>query len=183
MLETINQSRRQRRRRTVAIGAVLVVTGTLGIAAAQRRVKQFTPDDVNTIATSLRSARDEAIYLVRLPVFKDGRVVGSKLHGTLPMKEVEQLAASLNIRLDKNANVLAVFDPNDGDDTGGSTCGGSMCGAQGGSGGGGGSGGRPDEGSDVNEPGSMYPANGRDLSIRLESILVDIDVSSYQFLR
>jgi uncharacterized membrane protein YgcG len=153
-----------------------VVTGSLGIAFAQRGLpRQFTPDDVHSIVTTLQLARHPGIFLVRTPVFINGRVVGSQLHGTLPMKEVERLAESLNIRLDKNANVIAVFDPDDGDDSGG--------GDGGGGDGGGGDGGGGDGGDDHSGPGSHIPANGRDLSNRVDVLLRDIDINSYQFLR
>lgn len=145
------------------VAAALGVAGTLGIASAQVRIKQFTSDDVRAIATTLRDA-DPRLYLVRLPVFSGSRIVGSQVYGSLPMREVELLADSMHIRLDRNANVISVFDPSEGDDSGG------------GGGGGGGDGGGP--GSHINTQSAAW-----DLADRVDILLRDIDVNTFQFLR
>jgi hypothetical protein len=148
--------------RAILLAAVLAVTGSLGIASAQGRGKDFTPDDVTKIVSSLREA-DASIYLIRLPVFRDGRIVGQELYGTLPMKDVEQLAESLKVKLDPRANVIAVFDPGDtGDDQGGTSTNGKGTGP----------------GSHINTQSAAW-----DLANRIEVLLEDIDTSSYQFLR
>lgn len=153
-------------RRGVMLAAGLAVTGTIGIASARVTRNQFTTDDVRAISAQLRDA-DPKIYLVRLPDIQNGRIVGSRMYGNLPMRKVEQLAESMKIDLDRNANVLAVFDPDDpGDQRGG-------C-----SGGGGGGG-----GTDCCGPGSHVPAGARDLTERIDILLGDIEVSAYQFLR
>ena len=149
-------------RRAALLAAALGLTGTVGIATAQSRGKDFTADDVEKMSLTLRES-DPSIYLIRLPVFRDGRVVGQQLYGSLPMKEVEMLAESLKVRLDPEANIIAVFDPNDG-------------GCSGGGGGGGGEGGGP--GSHINTQSAAW-----DLANRLEVLLTDIDTSKYQFLR
>jgi hypothetical protein len=153
-------------RRALTLAAGLGILGTIGIASADGGGKQFTPDDVGAIVSTLREA-DSRIYLIRLPTFRDGRIVGSQMYGSLPMRDVELLAESLKIELQRDANVLAVFDPGDeGDDDGGAGGGGSSC----------------DEGGG---PGSHVSSQsgGEDLARRIEVLLQDIDTSSYQFLR
>jgi hypothetical protein len=92
------------------LSAALGIIGSLGIASAQSRGKDFTQENVGAIVTTLREA-DARVFLLRLPVFREGRVVGSRMYGTLPMKDVELFAESLKVRLDPNANIIAVFDP------------------------------------------------------------------------
>ncbi len=148
--------------RAILFAAALAITGSLGIASAQGRGKEFTPDDVGNIVASLREA-DASIYLIRLPVFRDGRVVGQETYGTLPMKDVERLAESLRVKLDPRANVIAVFDPGDaGDDQGGTSTNGKGTGP----------------GSHINTGSAAW-----DLANRMEVLLEDIDTNSYQFLR
>ena len=152
------------------LAAGLGILGTIGIASAEGGGKQFTPEDVGAIVSTLREA-DSRIYLIRLPTFRDGRIVGSRMYGSLPMRDVELLAESLKVELQRDANVLAVFDPgDDGDDDGGDA------------GGGGGGGSSCDEGGG---PGSHVSSQsgGEDLARRIEVLLQDIDASSYQFLR
>lgn len=152
------------------LAAGLGILGTIGVASADRGGKQFTPDDVGAIVSTLREA-DSRIYLIRLPIFRDGRIVGSQMYGSLPMRDVELLAKSLQVELQRDANVLAVFDPGDeGDDDGGDESGG------------GGGGSSCDDGGG---PGSHVSSQsgGEDLARRLEVLLQDIDASSYQFLR
>lgn len=148
--------------RAVILSGALALTSLVGIASAQSRGKDFTPTDVQEITTTLRSF-DPGIYLIRLPVYRDGRVVGQQLYGSLPMKDVELLAESLRVRLDPNANIIAVFDANDGGDESG---GGGGCGEGGG------------PGSHINTASAAW-----DLVQRLEVLLADIDASKYQFLR
>ena len=149
-------------RRAITLAAGLGILGTIGVASADGGGKEFTPDDVGAIVSTLREA-DSRIYLIRLPTFRDGRIVGSKMYGSLPMRDVELLAESLKVELQRDANVLAVFDPGDDGNEGG---GGSSC----------------DEGGG---PGSHVSSQsgGEDLARRLEVLLQDIDASSYQFLR
>lgn len=149
-------------RRAALFSAVLALTSLGGIATAQSRGKDFTPTDVQEITTTLRSY-EPGIYLIRLPVYRDGQVIGQQLYGSLPMKDVELLAESLRVRLDPNANIIAVFDPNDGGDESG---GGGGCGQGGG------------PGSHINTASAAW-----DLVQRLEVLLADIDASKYQFLR
>ncbi len=149
-------------RRASLLAASLGMAAFVGIASAETTGKDFTPDAVEKITLSLREA-DPSVYLIRLPVFRDGRVVGQQLYGSLPMKEVELLAESLKVRLDPEANIIAVFDPDEG-------------GCSGGGGGGGGEGGGP--GSHINTQSAAW-----DLANRLEVLLADIDASKYQFLR
>jgi hypothetical protein len=153
------------------LAACLGILGTIGVASADRGGKQFTPDDVGAIVSALREA-DSRIYLIRLPTFRDGRIVGSRMYGSLPMRDVELLAESLQVELQRDANVLAVFDPagdesgDDGGDESGGGGGGSSC----------------DEGGG---PGSHVSSQsgGQNLARQLEVLLQDIDASSYQFLR
>lgn len=149
------------------LAAGLGILGTIGVASADGGGKQFTPDDVGAIVSALREA-DSSIYLIRLPTFRDGRVVGSTMYGSLPMREVELLAESLKVELQRDANVLAVFDPGDdgGDDGGGGGGGGSSC----------------DEGGGAGSHISSQ-SGGEALARRIEVLLQDIDASSYQFLR
>jgi hypothetical protein len=149
-------------RRAALISAALGATAVAGIASAQTRQRQFTPQDVTAIVNTLRDS-DPKIYAIRLPVFLGDRIVGSRLYGSLPMREVERLADSLRVPLRTDANVIAVFDPRDaGDDSGG--------------GGGGGDGGGP--GSHINTQSAAWS-----LADRTRVLLTDIDVSAYQFLR
>jgi len=148
-------------RGAVLLAAGLAIVGSVGIASAGTQRKDFTRADVESIATTLREA-DPEIYLIRLPVFRDGRLVGSQMYGSLPMREVEQFARSIGVPLDRNANILAIFDPTDPGDE--------LAGCDGGDGGG---------------PGShtQSASGGRILADRLESHLAEIEASSYQFLR
>jgi hypothetical protein len=152
-------------RRGVILAVALGATGTIGIASAQTRNKDFTPEHVTAIVNTLRQS-DSRTYLLRLPVFRDGRIVGSKLYGTLPMRQVEQLAESLKVPLVPNANVISVFDPFDEGDESGGGGGGSSCSEGGG------------PGSHINSQSAAW-----DLAKRLDVLLADIEVSRFQFLR
>jgi uncharacterized membrane protein YgcG len=165
-------------RRALLLTVGLAVVSSLGIASAQTRYKQFTQTEVNAILSQLRT-EDPALYLIRLPVFRDGRIIGTRTYGTLPMREVELRADSLRIALDRNANVLGVFDPREDDDGGGGGGGGG--GDDGGSDGGGGG----DGGDDGGGPGSHINTQSAawNLASRINILLEDIEVSSYQFLR
>lgn len=102
-------ARAARGKGAVLLAAALAVAGTVGIASAKSRGKEFTAHEVASIAAALDEA-DPATYGVRLPVLRDGQVVGSKIHGSLPLAEVEQRASSLG---------LAGDDDRARDDTGG----------------------------------------------------------------
>lgn len=171
---TKQSGERTRTRRAIFAAVALAVVGTVGfgIASAQTAPKKnFTAADVSAITHELRGT-DPKYYLIRVPVFQRGIIVGSELHGDLPMSKVERLAASLRVHLDRNANVLAVFDSNDdggdtsggGSDGGGSDGGGSDCSVGGG-------------------PGSHIPAQAFELGNRINVLLRDIETSRYQFLR
>ena len=160
-----------RHKRAILVAATLGVIGSFGVASAQLPPKKnFTDEDVRAITHTLHGV-DPKLYLIRVPVFTRGVITGSQVYGSLPMSKVERLAASLRITLDRNANVLAVFDDGDesgdtsgGGDTGGEGGGGSDCSVGGG-------------------PGSHIPAQAFDLSNRINVLLRDIETSRYQFLR
>jgi uncharacterized membrane protein YgcG len=162
-----------RHKRAVLVAATLGVIGSFGVASAQLPPKKnFTADDVSAITHSLHGV-DPKLYLIRVPVFTRGIITGSQVYGSLPMSKVERLAASLRVTLDRNANVLAVFD--DGDSSGDTSGGGSESG--------GGEGGGGSDCSVGGGPGSHIPAQAFDLSNRINVLLRDIETSRYQFLR
>jgi hypothetical protein len=158
-------------KRVSMLAAGIAVAGSIGVASAQTLRINFTPQDVSEIGTAIEGS-DSTIYLLRLPTFVGDRIVGQRVVGNLPVKEVEKLAASLHVKLDPNANIIAVFDPDDNTCQGGSDQGGAS--TQGGAGTQGGNG-----------PGSMTQtrASGFELSEKLEVVLENIEASRYQFLR
>ena len=147
-----------RGRGAVLLAAALAVAGTVGIASAASQRKEFTQQDVASIATVLGEA-DPATYRVRLPVLRDGHVVGSKVYGSLPLGEVAQRARSLGVTLERDANIQAVFASSGaGDDDR-----------------------ARDEGSG---PGShTQSSSGGTILADIETHLAEIDASRYQLLR
>src|ERR1041384_674081 len=78
-----------------------------------RDTKTFTEEEVRQVEAVLNGVRPDT-YRIILPEFRDGKVVGSKTYGTLPVTQVRRVASQRNIAFSDNGNVQAVFSPDGG---------------------------------------------------------------------
>src|SRR5215510_10466984 len=80
---------------------------------SDRDTKAFTEDEVRQVEAVLKEVRPDT-YRIILPEFRDGKVVGSKTYGSLPVTQVRRVASQRNIAFSDSGNVQAVFSPDGG---------------------------------------------------------------------
>jgi hypothetical protein len=75
--------------------------------------KGFTEKEISEIEQTLKGL-DPAGYRIVLPQIENGRTVGSKTYGSLPVTEARRLASLRNIAYVDNGNVQAIYSDADG---------------------------------------------------------------------
>ena len=91
----------------VISGCVLAIL-IVGCKPTDRDTKNFTEAEVAQVQAILKDVKPET-YRIILPEIKDGKVVGSKTYGSLPVTEVRRVASQRNIEFSETGNVQAVF--------------------------------------------------------------------------
>ena len=90
------------------LAAVLVAAVWATGCRTGSSAKEFTEADANEVRELLKKL-DPAAYRIVLPVFKEGRIVGSEAYGSLPVTEVRKVASLRQIDYQENGNVQAIF--------------------------------------------------------------------------
>lgn len=80
---------------------------------SNRETKAFTEEEVRQVEAVLNGVGPDT-YRIVLPEFRDGKVVGSKTYGSLPVTQVRRVASQRNIAFSDSGNVQAVFSSDGG---------------------------------------------------------------------
>ncbi len=70
--------------------------------------KQFSSSDVASVLKAVNDL-DESSYRLVLPDFSDGKIVGSKVYGSLAVTNVKRMASSQELEYEENGNLQAIF--------------------------------------------------------------------------
>ena len=90
------------------ISACVLAIFIVGCRPTDRDTKGFTEAEVAQVQDVLKDVKPE-IYRIVLPEIKDGKVVGSKTYGSLPVTAVKMVASQRNIAFSEGGNAQAVF--------------------------------------------------------------------------
>ncbi len=98
---------------SVLVSSFVLSILILACRPSDRDTKAFTEEEVRQVEAVLNGVRPDT-YRIILPEFRDGKVVGSKTYGSLPVTQVRRVASQRNIPFSDSGNVQAVFSPDGG---------------------------------------------------------------------
>ena len=70
--------------------------------------KTYTAEDISAVLEAVNTLSDSTYRLV-LPEFRDGKIVGSKVYGSLAVTQVRRIASSRELEYEENGNLQAIF--------------------------------------------------------------------------